>query len=75
MNNNVKIMAALLCGVAVGAAVGILFAPDKGSETRKKVADAANRFSDKAKAKVKDGMKMASGFKAKVNNESEDFAV
>ena len=72
MNNNVKILAALLGGIAVGAAIGILFAPDKGSETRKKMADAAKGFGDKAKEKVKEGMKMASGFRPKVNNEVED---
>ena len=75
MNSSSKVLLALLGGVAVGAAMGILFAPDKGSETRKKVADAAKDFSDKAKEKVKEGMKMASGFKSKVNDEAEDFAV
>ena len=75
MNSNVKILAALLGGIAVGAAIGILFAPDKGSETRKKMADAANRFGDKAKEKVKEGIKMASAFKTKVNGEKEDMAV
>jgi gas vesicle protein len=75
MNNNVKILAALVIGVAAGAAIGVLFAPDKGSETRKKMADAARDLGDKAKEKMKEGMKMASGFRSKVNNEEEDFVV
>jgi len=73
MNNNSKIILALLGGVAIGAAIGILLAPDKGSETRKKMADAAKDFGDKAKEKVKEGM--ASAFKSKVNGEAEDLFV
>lgn len=38
MSNNVtKILIAAAAGLAAGIALGMLFAPDKGTETRKKV--------------------------------------
>ncbi len=42
-----KVFLGVLAGAAVGATLGILFAPDKGSNTRKKIAQGAN---DKAGA-------------------------
>lgn len=38
-NNTGNTLLALLTGAAIGAGVGILFAPDKGSKTRGKIKD------------------------------------
>ena len=41
MSNNGNTVLGILAGTAVGAVLGILFAPDKGSETRRKIAEEA----------------------------------
>ncbi len=41
-----KVLLGVLAGAAIGAGIGILFAPDKGSETRKKIVDRSNEYAD-----------------------------
>ena len=53
-DNTTKIIGALLVGAAVGVAIGMLMAPDKGSETRKKLADDANDMAHNAEEEIKD---------------------
>ena len=57
-NNNAKLVGALLVGAAVGAALGILFAPNKGSETRKKLLAKGGDLSDSIKDKLNDFVEM-----------------
>jgi gas vesicle protein len=41
-----KVLLGILAGVAVGATLGILFAPDKGSSTRKKISKKGDAYAD-----------------------------
>jgi gas vesicle protein len=51
LNNGSKIVGALLLGTAIGGVLGILFAPDKGSETRKKIVGKSEDLSEAIKDK------------------------
>jgi gas vesicle protein len=66
MNNNGKILVALAAGIAVGAVAGILFAPDKGSETRRKINEKGKKFAEEFKEKF-------SRAKEKANDMKEEF--
>jgi len=44
-----KVLLSFIVGAAAGAATGLLLAPDKGENTRKKVKESVNDLSEKAK--------------------------
>lgn len=50
--NSGKVVLGTLAGVAAGAALGILFAPDKGSATRKKITQKGNDYANELGQKV-----------------------
>jgi gas vesicle protein len=52
-----KILVSALAGAAAGATLGILFAPDKGSATRKKIMDMADDYGEVIKEKITDSIK------------------
>lgn len=49
--NSSKVLLGVLGGVAAGAIAGILFAPAKGSKTRKKIANKGKGYAYDAKEK------------------------
>ncbi len=77
-NNSGKILAAVAAGIAAGAVLGILFAPDKGSETRKKITDHGKKISDDIKDRLNKGKEKLSSLKddiaQTVKEKVEEFA-
>ncbi len=49
-----KLLTGILLGAAAGAVLGVLFAPDKGSETRKKIAKKTGDLGDTVRSKFND---------------------
>ncbi len=66
MNDNTKVLAALLAGLAAGAALGILFAPERGSETRDKLNDALKNLGDSIKDRAAEEIDNLTNFKESV---------
>ncbi len=52
-NQTIKMVGALLVGVAVGGALGILLAPNKGSKTRKKIVGKTDDLKDELEERFK----------------------
>jgi gas vesicle protein len=66
MNNNSKTVIALLAGLAAGAALGMLFAPEKGSDTRDKLSDSLKNLGDSIKERAAGEIDNLTDFKEKV---------
>ena len=66
-----KVLLGLLAGVAAGALLGILFAPDKGANTRKKIAKKGEDYADAIKDKL-DGF--LDDLTSKVDEAKEGFS-
>lgn len=47
-----KVVLGTLAGLAIGAIAGILFAPEKGSTTRKQIMDKGDDYLDELKSKL-----------------------
>ena len=81
MSDNSKVVVALLAGLAAGAALGILFAPDKGEETRDKLSESLKNLGDSIKetaAKEVDNLvslkdKVVDSLKTKLNGAEEEY--
>ncbi len=64
-NSNVKLVAAFLAGTAAGASLGLLLAPDKGKDTRKKMKKSFDDLGNKAQDALKKAEKALDGLTKK----------
>lgn len=72
--NTGKLLLGVLAGVAAGAILGILFAPDKGSVTRKKIAKRGEDYADAVKDKFNDIIEGVNEKFGQMKEEISEFA-
>jgi gas vesicle protein len=49
---NTKFLLGVIAGAAIGAFLGILYAPNSGTETRRKISDKKDEYTDLVKDKI-----------------------
>lgn len=72
-NNTAKVIGALLLGTAIGGIIGVLFAPDKGSDTRKKILAKGEGLTDAMNEKLTAFTDMIKKDVETVKEKSNDF--
>jgi gas vesicle protein len=60
-SSTIKVVGALVLGAAIGAGLGILFAPHKGSKTRKRILAKGSDMTDAIKGKLETFMEDMTG--------------
>ena len=73
MTDNGKLIGALLLGVAAGAAIGMLFAPEKGTKTRQNLSDSASDLMDQLQDKIDEGKSALNDLKGKAYSKAEEW--
>ena len=74
MKNVNKVLIALGAGMVIGGVSGVLFAPKKGAELRKDIADRKNEFSESLKSKMNQAKEKLNGLRKNKEEFSEEYS-
>jgi gas vesicle protein len=68
MTTGTKVFLGILGAAAAGVAIGLLIAPEKGSETRKRIAKTTSDWADQVSNLLKNGREEFENLKTKARN-------
>ena len=63
----------ILGGIGIGVALGVLFAPDKGTETRKKISKKGSNLTDDIKLKFDDLIGLLENIVSKADTKGTEY--
>lgn len=69
MNTTTKVILGITVAAAAGAAIGMLLAPEKGSDLQKKIKEGAKNWLGQFSGLLATGKELASEFKSKAQHE------
>lgn len=74
MNSTGKVLLAIIGAAAAGAIIGMLVAPEKGSDLRKKIADTTGDWSNQLSELLAQGKEQLQNLKNTAANEAENVS-
>ena len=74
MNSTGKVLLAIIGAAAAGAIIGMLLAPEKGSDLRKRLSDTAGDLSSQLTQLLASGKAQLDNLKQTATNEAENMA-
>ena len=73
MNSTSKIVLGVLAGVAAGAALGLLLAPESGAEMRRKISEGTGDLIDEILDKASEGLDALNDLKDRINEKVSEL--